>query len=194
MKRLSCISLACLTSMAALVSAPVGAQPTATLVLAQSQIAFVSSQMGAPVKGTFKKFDAQITFDPEKPEAGTIKLQIDTASAAIGVPMADAELPKASWFDAARFPKATFQSSAIRALGGGKFEVVGPLTIKGSTHEVRVPVTIMPGEAGASVVTGAFTVQRLSYRIGQDEWSDTSMIGNDVKVSFKLTLAGLGIQ
>ena len=192
MKGLSSVSLACIAAVAASMAAPAGAEPTAKLVLEQSQIAFVSSQMGAPVKGTFKKFDAQIAFDPKHPEGGTIKLQIDTASATLGVPMADAELPKASWFAATRFPQATFQSSAIRALGGGKFEVAGQLSIKGSTHQVQVPATIVQTAAHDSVVTGSFTLRRLDYRIGEDEWSDTSMIGNDVHVRFKLTLTGLG--
>ena len=36
----------------------------------QSNIAFVSKQMGVPVDGIFKKFTARITVDPAKPEAG----------------------------------------------------------------------------------------------------------------------------
>ncbi len=192
MKAPSSVSLASITAVAALIAVPAGAATTAKLVIEQSQIVFVSNQMGAPVEGSFKKFDAQISFNPKQPEGGTITLQIDTASATLGVPMADAELPKASWFAAARFPQATFQSSAITALGGGQFEVAGQLTIKGSTQQVMVPAMIVHTKAGYSVVTGNFTIQRLSYRIGDDAWSDTSMIGNAVHVRFKLTLTGLG--
>ena len=35
------------------------------LVPAQSEIAFTSKQMGVPVDGKFKKFDAQVAFDPK---------------------------------------------------------------------------------------------------------------------------------
>jgi polyisoprenoid-binding protein YceI len=171
-------------------AAPALAEPT-RLLADKSQIVFVSKQMGVPVEGTFKKFDAQVAFDPRKPEGGTIALQIDTASAGFGIPMSDAELPKAPWFDAGRFPQASFQSSAIRALGDGKFEMAGKLTLKGTTRAVTVPVAIA-ATGGYAVATGSFTIQRLDYKVGDGEWTDTSMVGNDVQVRFKFTLAGLG--
>lgn len=172
--------------------APAVAEPaTATrLVADKSQIAFVSKQMGVPVEGTFKKFDAQVAFDPRKPEGGTVALQIDTASASLGVPMSDAELPKAPWFDTGHFPQASFQSSAIKALGEGRFEMAGKLTIKNISRQVTVPVTIA-SSGGYAVATGSFTIQRLDYKVGDGEWTDTSVVGNDVQVRFKFTLAGL---
>jgi polyisoprenoid-binding protein YceI len=167
------------------------AEPMAKLVPGQGQIVFVTRQMGVPVEGAFKKFDAQIAFDPQKPAGGSVALQIDAGSATLGVPESDAELPKAPWFDSARFPKASFQSSAIKSLGGGRFEIAGRLTIKGTTQDVLVPVTITQSY-GQSVATGGFTIQRLTFKIGEGEWSDTSMVGNDVQVRFKLVLTGLG--
>jgi polyisoprenoid-binding protein YceI len=162
----------------------------AKLVPGHGPIVFVTKQMGVPVEGAFKKFDAQIAFDPQKPEGGTVALQIDMGSATLGVPQSDAELPKAPWFDTARFPKAGFQSSAIKSLGGGRFEIAGRLTIKGSSHELVVPVTITQS-AGQSVATGGFTIQRLAFKIGEGEWTDTSMVGDDVQVRFRLELSGL---
>jgi polyisoprenoid-binding protein YceI len=166
------------------------AETMAKLVPGHGHIVFVTRQMGVPVEGAFKKFDAQIAFDPQKPEGGTVALQIDMGSATLGVPQSDAELPKAPWFDTARFPKAGFQSSAIKSLGGGRFEIAGRLTIKGSSHEIVVPVTITQS-AGQSVATGGFTIQRLAFKIGEGEWTDTSMVGDDVQVRFKLVLTGL---
>lgn len=166
--------------------------PAAKLIADKSQIVFVSKQMGVPVEGTFKKFDAQVAFDPKKPDGGSVALRIDTASAGFGIPMSDAELPKAPWFDAAHFPQATFQSSAIKALGDGKFEMTGKLTIKGTAKSVTVPVGIAPAGGNQAVATGSLTIQRLDYKIGDGEWTDTSMVANEVQVRFKLTIAGLG--
>jgi polyisoprenoid-binding protein YceI len=42
------------------------------------------------------------------------------------------------------------------------------------------------------VATGSFTIQRLDYKVGDGEWTDTSMVGNEVQVRFKFTLSGLG--
>lgn len=167
-----------------------GAEPAAQLAPGYSQIGFVSKQMGVPVEGQFRKFDAQIAFDPKKPEGGSVALQIDMASATLGVPQSDAELPKAPWFDTARFPKASFQSSAIKSLGGGRFDIAGRLTIKGHTQELVVPVTITQS-ADRSTATGSFTIQRLAFKVGEGEWTDTSMVGDEVQVRFKLVLTGL---
>ncbi|HEV8314689.1 MAG TPA: YceI family protein, partial [Burkholderiaceae bacterium] len=117
------------------------AQTPAKLVTPQSEIVFVSKQMGVPVEGKFKKFDAQIALDPKNPATGKVALNIDIGSATLGVPESDAELPKAPWFNAAKFPQASFQSTAIKGLGAGKFEVAGKLSIKGSTQDLVVPVT-----------------------------------------------------
>jgi polyisoprenoid-binding protein YceI len=167
-----------------------GPEAMARLVPGQGQISFVSKQMGVPVEGEFRRFDAQIAFDPQKPEGGTVALQIEMASATLGVPQTDAELPKPPWFDTARFPKASFQSSAIRSLGGGRFEVAGKLTIKGHAQELVVPVAITQS-ADRSVATGSFTIHRLAFKVGEGEWTDTSMVGDEVQVRFKLVLTGL---
>ena len=170
---------------------PAAAQaPAQKVIVAQSEIAFTSKQMGVPVDGKFRKWDAQMAFDPKKPEAGTVSFSIDTASAAFGSPETDAEVPKAVWFNAAAFPKATFQSSAMKALGGGKFEVAGKLVIKGSTRDVVVPVALAQS-GGMTTATGAFTIKRLDFKIGDGEWADTSMVANDVQVKFKLTVTGI---
>ena len=157
---------------------------------AQSEIAFVSKQMGVPVEGRFRKWSAQMSFDPKKPEAGQVSFTIDTGSAGFGSPETDAEVPKAAWFNAAKFPQATFQSSAIKALGGGRYEVTGRLTIKGSTQAAVVPVTLAQNGA-TGTATGSFTIRRLDFKIGEGEWADTSMVANDVQVKFKLALTGL---
>ena len=44
-------------------------QAQQALVPAQSEVAFTSRQMGVPVDGKFTRFDAQVAFDPKKPEA-----------------------------------------------------------------------------------------------------------------------------
>ena len=169
----------------------VAAQAQQKLVPAQSEIAFTTKQMGVPVEGHFKKFDAQIAFDPAKPEAGKIGFTVDIASATLGAPEADAELPKATWFNTAKFPQATFQSSAIKGLGGGKFEITGKMAIKGSSHDVVVPVTL--SQSGTTTMAnGVLTIKRLSYKIGEGEWADTSMVADDVQVKFKLALTGVG--
>lgn len=171
--------------------APALAEPPAQLLPAQSQIVFTSKQMGVPVDGSFTRFDAQVAFDPRKPEGGTVALQIDIGSATLGVPMSDAELSKPPWFDVARFPTARFEATSIRALGNGRFDMAGTLTLKGHAQPLTVPVSIAQS-GGQSVATGSFVLQRLSFQVGEGEWADTSVVANDVQVRFKLLFTGLG--
>ena len=161
------------------------------LLPAQSEIVFVSKQMGVPVEGRFRKFDAQISFDPAKPETSKIAFTVDLASASLGIPEVDAELPKPVWFNVPKFPQASFSSSAVRRVAAGKVEVQGSLSIKGASQNLMVPVHLT--QAGAvTTAAGSFTLKRLAFRIGDNEWADTSMVADDVQVRFKLALSGVG--
>ena len=160
------------------------------LVPAQSEIAFTSKQMGVPVDGRFKTFDAQVVFDPKKPEAAKIGLTIDLASASLGAPETEAELAKPEWFSTQAFPQAKFQSTSVKATGAGTFDVAGKLVVKGMSRDVVVPVKLAQSGANTTA-SGSFVIKRLDYKIGDGDWKDTSMVANDVQVKFKLQLTGV---
>src|SRR5439155_18735154 len=117
---------------------------------------------GVPVDGRFRKFDAQVALDAKSPQTGTVTISIDTGSASVGFAETDAELPRAPWFNAAKFPRAVFRSTAIKALGGGRLQVTGKLEMKGSVQELTIPVTIAAAGANAAA-TGEFTIKRLDF-------------------------------
>ncbi len=158
----------------------------------QSEIVFVSKQMGVPVEGRFKQFDARVAFDPSKLATSKVSFTVNIGSATLGVRETDAELPKPEWFNTARFPQATFDSTGFKALGAGKFEVAGKLSIKGVSTPVVVPVNLAAGPAGVTWVNGSFPIKRLTFKIGENEWADTSMVADEVIVKFKLALTGVG--
>jgi polyisoprenoid-binding protein YceI len=157
---------------------------------AQSEIVFVSKQMGVPVEGRFKAFDAQISFDPVKLAAAKISFSVDMASATLGSKETDAELVKPDWFNTAKFAKASFQSTAVKSTGAGKYEVSGKLSIKGLTQDISVPLSLSQ-TGGLTTAVGAFALKRLPFKIGDNEWSDTSMVADDVQVKFKFVLTGV---
>ena len=163
------------------------------LVLAQSEIAFTSKQMGVPVDGKFRMFDAQVAFDPKHPESAKIGFTIALASVALGTAETEAELAKPEWFNTKTFPQATFQSTGVKALGAGKFEVSGKLAIKSFSREVVVPVTIVQAEGptGNTLASGTFAIKRLDFKIGDGDWKDTSMVADAVQVKFRLVLTGV---
>ena len=175
---------------AALLAAAQAALAQQQLVPAQSEVQFTARQMGVPLEGHFKKFSAQVAFDPTKLATSKIAFTVDTGSATLGSRETDAELPKPVWFNVPKFPQAQFESTSIKALGGGKFEVAGKLTIKGTAQNVTVPVAL--AQSGATTTaTGTLPLKRLAFKIGENEWADTSMVADDVTVKFKLALTGV---
>lgn len=169
-----------------LATSALAAQAAATLQPEKSDLGFTFKQMGVPVDGKFKKFDAQLDFDAKKPEAGKIAFAVDLGSVSLGDASFDAEVAKAPWFDTKRNGKATFVSTGIKPTGPGKYDVAGKLTLKGASRDIVVPITLNQG-----VASGSVAIKRLDFKIGDGEWADTSMVANDVTVKFKLAFAGL---
>lgn len=147
--------------------------------------------MGVPLDGKFSKFDARLEFDRKNPEVGKITFTIDLGSAAVGDVDTTKELKKPDWFNYAKFPSATFSSTAIKSTGPGTLEVTGTLTIKGIAKPVVVPVTLAPGAAGMTTAHGSFNIKRVDFKIGEGDWADVSVVANDVNVKFKLALTGI---
>ena len=96
MKTSSIVSVLLLASASLLGVAPALAQQK--LVPADSQISFVTRQMGVPLEGHFKKFDAQVSFNPAQLASSNVTLKVDTASASFDATATDAEMPKATWW------------------------------------------------------------------------------------------------
>lgn len=161
------------------------------LVPVQSEISFTVKQMGVPLDGKFSRFDAQLAFDSKKPEAGKIAISIDLGSAAVGDADTTKELKKPEWFNQAKFPTATFSSTGIKTIGPGKLEVAGLLSIKGNAKPVIVPVTLTPGLSGMTLAQGSFIIKRVDFKIGEGDWTDVSIVANDVAVKFRLALTGI---
>lgn len=161
-----------------------------TVDYSRSQITVTSRQMNVPVEAKFSKFSAQLAFDPARPESGKARIEVDLASFDIGNDDVNNEARGKNWFDIAHFPKATFVSSGVRALGGNRYEVRGPLTIKGRTHDITVSFAIKPDAAGNPGFEGAFPIRRLQYSIGDGVWRDTDTVADEVQIKFRLQTTG----
>lgn len=91
------------------------------------------------VKGEFQKVTGSVTFDPAKPEATSIRAEIDVASISTRDAQRDTHLRSADFFDAERHPALTFESTALRR-GDKGLEILGKLTIRETTREVVLAV------------------------------------------------------
>ena len=93
----------------------------------------------SPVRGRFNEFDGTAFYDPDNPAALSVTLYIDIHSINTGEENRDEDLKReGTWFDAANYPYAIFQSSRVEAFEDGSFNMIGDLTIKGITKEITV--------------------------------------------------------
>ena len=156
----------------------------------QSSIGFEYRQMGVPLKGGFARFATQMVFDPARPEAARAQIEIDLASIDAGSTEADEESAGKLWFNRSAYPKATFVSSQVRALGNNRYEMRGTLTLKGRSREMTVPVTYIPGK-NAAIFDGSFILKRLDFGIGEGLWADVATVANEVRVTFRIAATGI---
>lgn len=156
--------------------------------LSKSKVTAVSKQMNMPTEGVFKKFSAQVKFDPAKAAQGSAQVTIDIASYDLGDKMYNDQVAGKDWFDAKAYPQATFVSTAIAPAGGNKYNVTGKLTIKGKTETLTVPVTVT--QAGATqTFDGVLPIRRSAFNVGTGEWKDTSIVADDVQIKFHIVAA-----
>lgn len=83
-----------------------------------------------------------ITYDAQAPEASSVKVTLPLSGLDSFVPKLDEHLRGGDFFDAAKFPEATFTSTSVRAAGEGRLEVTGDLTIKGISKPVVLDVVL----------------------------------------------------
>jgi polyisoprenoid-binding protein YceI len=83
-----------------------------------------------------------IVYDADKVSASSVQVTLPLSGlSALAADFYD-HLTGDKWFDAAKFPAATFKSTKVEAAGEGKLKVTGDLTVKGVTKPVVLNVTL----------------------------------------------------
>jgi polyisoprenoid-binding protein YceI len=155
-----------------------------TINPAQSSVRFSYKQMGVAMDGQFKKFNAQLNFDPAKSTKASGRLDIELASIDTGSVEADDEVVGKAWFNTAAHPKASFVLQSLKPTGPNQYEATGQLTIKGQTRELRAPLKLTP----PSTLAGNFVLKRADFGIGEGMWAKFDVVANEITVNFNLNL------
>ncbi len=151
----------------------------------QSAITFSYQQMGVAMDGKFGAFTAQLNFDPANPAAAKAAIGVDLASIDTGSTEGDEEVAGKLWFNTPAFPTARFVTHTVKALGGDRYEVIGPLTIKGKTQDVVIPVTFIP-QGNTGVFDGGFTLRSADFAIGEGPWAAFDVVANEIHIQFRI--------
>ena len=183
--RLPSLAVPLLLAAVTLAAPVAGAQD---VLVDKSEIRFVAKQLGVNVEGRFGKWKANVVFLPADLGKSKAEFDIDLASIDLASEDSEREIRGGLWFDTGKFPVAHFSSTAIKDLGGDKYEIAGALTLKGVKRDIVVPIALKKDAAGNRVAEGSFTLMRLDYNIGTGMWSDTKTVTNDVIVRVRIVL------
>jgi polyisoprenoid-binding protein YceI len=138
--------------------------------------------------GVFSGASGSLVIDPAKPSAARLEVTMPVQTVQTTVALLDDQLKGDKWFDAAKFPTATFISTKVVLSGKDSAVVTGNLTL----HGVTKPISLKAHFIGAGInpldksFTAGFeatgTIKRSEFGVS----TYAPMIGDDVR----LTIAG----
>lgn len=154
-----------------------------------TQAGFSVSHFGfSNFSGVFSGASGKLVLDPARPSAAKLEVSIPIKSVQTTVAQLDDMLRGDQWFDAAKFPNATFTSTKVSLSGKDSAVVAGNLTL----HGVTKPITLNAQFVGAGVnpldktFTAGFeatgTIKRSDFGVS----TYLPLVGDDVR----LTIAG----
>ena len=159
---------------AALALATAGAAQATTYKIdpRHAQVHFTYLHQGyAHLSGRFEELDGTLEFDPANVAASSIQVKLPIASLSTGVPGLDDHLRSADFFDAEKFPTASFKSTKVTVRDATHFDLAGELTIHGVTRPAVFAVTV--------------------NRLGEHTMRKTPMAGFDATASIKRSEFGV---
>jgi len=148
----------------------------------RSQLRFHAVSRFMNADGHFGRFEGEIQLDTTAPERAVGRIVVEMASLDTGIGRRDDHLRSDDFFATARNPRATFVVESVRH-DGGRWLVTGPLTIRGVTRPVSVPVAVTASDGRLRVV-GEFVVRRREFGVAYDSFFNP--IRDEVRVSFDL--------
>lgn len=143
------------------------------------------------VRGSFGGVSGTARYEPGHPESASIAVDIDAGSIDTHQAQRDEHLRGTDFFDAARHPQITFRSKRV-----GPREVVGDLTIRGTTREVTLAVDEITSEQkdhrGATRIGASATarVRRSDFGMTYNRVIETGglAIADEVAITLDLSL------
>jgi polyisoprenoid-binding protein YceI len=117
--------------------------------------------------------EGTMEFDASDPTKSSVKVTMPLSTLSTSVPELDTHLRSADFFDAAKYPTATFTSTKVEQRGApNQLAVTGDLTLHGVTRPVTLAVTVV--------------------KVGLNPRSSLPTIGFDATTTLKRSEFGLG--
>ncbi|MGD8495303.1 MAG: YceI family protein [Gemmatimonadales bacterium] len=170
--------------------------PTWEVDGSHSRVGFSVRHFFTPVEGQFGDYEIELSFDPEAPETGHVRVAIDASSVDTGNDRRDNDLRGPSFFEVDAYPRLTFESTSVERISDTEFVVHGDLTIRDVTRPVDLAVTLLgmrelegdvqrEGQMIAGFEAEA-VVDRRDFDVGSGRWAETVVLAPDVTIKVLL--------
>jgi polyisoprenoid-binding protein YceI len=142
------------------------------------------------MRGRFRQSSGEFVI-AERPEDSSVEVTIDAASIDTTHAAADEHLRGENFLDVATYPAITFRSTAVRHIGGDRWEVVGDLTIRDVTRPITLDATyngavaVAYGPKAKLAFTATGRIDRRDYGITFNMPLPTGgvVVGNEVTLT-----------
>lgn len=170
---------------------------TATRTLAidrtHSEVGFQVRHLLSKVRGRFNEFDGTIEFDESNPAGSHVDVTIHARSIDTGEADRDTHLRSADFFDVEKYPTLNFKSTSVTPRGENTYDVVGDLTINGTTRQVTLPASFLgaaqdPWGNTKFVYEAELALNRKDFGLTWNAALETGgfLVGDEVKVSLSI--------
>jgi polyisoprenoid-binding protein YceI len=146
----------------------------------------------AKVRGTFGRWSGSVRVPDGDFSRATVDVTIDASSIETGVADRDAHLKSPDFFDVAQYPDLRFAGARAQA-SGAEIEVIGDLTIKGTTREVVLRVeqhgqTKDPWGNLRAAFTARTSIDRKDFGLTYNQVLETGgvMVGDRVEIEAEI--------
>lgn len=164
-----------------------------TIDPAHSQANFSARHMMvSTVRGSFRKIEGTLDFDPANPASGSVEAVIDVASMdSTGVEQRDEHVLSPDFLDVEKYPTITFKSTRVEPnRDNTEAKVYGDLTIKDVTREVTLDVEFHGAGTtpyGQNIVgfEASTKIDRENFGLTWNVALETGgwLVGKDIKIS-----------
>ena len=147
------------------------------------------------VHGTFDDFEGTIKANAQDITKSSVSFKAKVASINTRVPARDGHLKSPDFFDAAKYPELTFQSTKIVKTKDG-FRAIGTLTMHGTPRTIIIPFTlhgpVVDGFGYTRVgVSGNLSLNRQDYGVKWNQTLDNGGLAVDNVVHVNLDLEAI---
>lgn len=179
------------SAIALLASLPALAQTsTWNIDPAHSTAQFTVRHLGiSNVTGSFTKVTGTIALNDKDLAQSQVSASIDVNSVDTRVEARDKDLKSPNFFEVEKYPTIEFKSKKIVS-GGGKLQVIGDLTIHGTTREVTLdvdgptPELTDPWGNSRRGISATTTINRKDFNLVYNKLLGTgeAVVGDNVKI------------